>query len=127
MPSRGGTFGRPTPFQAVTRPKVFMTLGFNEPPDNSRTSLKRLPRGSPPWLVSSLSFELGSPRGDLRTEPELDATLTQIQGRLGHVVVPVLIDADGVGMTQAEQIGHATRIQKVVDVHPSAHQNRLQP
>jgi hypothetical protein len=26
MPGRGGTFGRPTPFQAVTRPKVSTTL-----------------------------------------------------------------------------------------------------
>jgi hypothetical protein len=34
MPGRGGTFGRPTPLQAVTRPKVFMTPGFNEHPDN---------------------------------------------------------------------------------------------
>lgn len=34
VPSRGGTSGRPTPFQAVTRPQVFMTPVFNQHPNN---------------------------------------------------------------------------------------------
>ncbi|MGO9956297.1 MAG: hypothetical protein ACLP50_10015 [Solirubrobacteraceae bacterium] len=48
---------------------------------------------------------------DLRPEPELDATLAQIDDRSGHVVVSaaVLKDRDSVG--QAEDVRYVLRIE----------------
>lgn len=68
MPGRGGTFGRPTPFQAVPRPKVFETPVV----DRSSSAVSELPNGDVEllrdatcWLGPAVRLLLLGPRFDL--------------------------------------------------------------
>jgi hypothetical protein len=66
-----------------------------------------------------------SPPLDFRLQPELDATIPEIQDWPRHVGVPVLIDADRVAVGESENLGHAVRIEKVVEVYAPAHATQI--
>jgi hypothetical protein len=57
-----------------------------------------------------LTNDTSRPTLDLRSEPELDATLAQIDDRSGHVVVPTLVLKDRVSMGQAEDVRYVLRV-----------------
>jgi len=61
-----------------------------------------------------MSGLLGCPPLDLRTEPELDAPLAQIDGRPWHVFVLPLVLEHGVPVRQTEDIGDALGVEEIV-------------
>jgi len=62
---------------------------------------------------------------DLRPEPELGPTTTEIHDGSGHVHVAVLIDADRVGMGEAEDAGHIMSVDEVFGSNDRRHALRL--
>jgi hypothetical protein len=65
--------------------------------------------------------QLRGPARDLGTEPELDATLSEIDGRLWHVVIAPLVLADSVAMSEAEDVSDALGVDEIVYRHSSRH------
>ena len=61
-----------------------------------------------------LGSDLRGPVLDFLPKPQLDATVAELAHRTGHIVVPVLIDADGVSMTEAQERCHAAGVEKIL-------------
>jgi hypothetical protein len=57
----------------------------------------------------------------LRLEPQLHATLSEVDDRPRHVGVTVLVHADGVRMRQAEHLSCAMRVAQIIDGDRSRH------
>lgn len=68
---------------------------------------------------------LGGPLLYLCTEPQLRAAVAEVAHRSRHVGVSVLVDADRIAMSDAEEFGNTVRIQKIVNVHLLSHNMRL--
>jgi sirohydrochlorin ferrochelatase len=66
------------------------------------------------------------PSRHLGTQPELDATLSEINGRSWHVVVAPLVLADGVAMSKVQDVGDALCVDEVVDCYLFGHRSSLQ-
>ena len=79
---------------------------------------QRVERARPPATLRRLFF---GPPLYLRLQPELDATIPEIQDRPRHVGVPVLIHADRVAVGESKDLGHAVRVEKVVEIYVSTH------
>ena len=62
---------------------------------------------------------------DLSTEPKLDSPVTEIEDRARHVLVPVLVHADRVAVSEPEQPGDAVGVNQVVEIYLSSHRPRL--
>jgi len=54
------------------------------------------------------------PLRNVGTQPELHATLAEVEYRSWHVVVAALVLEHGVAMREAEQVGDALSIQKIL-------------
>jgi hypothetical protein len=64
-----------------------------------------------------------SPPLDLRTEPELDAALAEIDDGLRHVLVLALVLEYGVAMREFQHVGYALRVEKILGSNPGGHLN----
>jgi hypothetical protein len=64
--------------------------------------------------TTALSSDPLSPSLDLGTEPELDASLTQVDDRLWHVVVPALVLKHGVAVGESEDVSDALCVEKIL-------------
>ena len=73
------------------------------------------------WPSATLRRLFFSPLLYLRLQPELDATVPEIQDRPRHVGVPVLIHADRVAVGESEDLGHAVGVEEVIEVYVSTH------
>jgi hypothetical protein len=118
-PGRGGTFGRATPFQAVTRPKVSTTLVL----DHSSPAVCELlssdvglSRDTTRWLGSAVCLLLLGPRLDLGPKPELDSALAKVDHRLGHGRIAALVKTDAVSLGQSEQLSNPVSVQEIIGV-----------
>jgi hypothetical protein len=69
--------------------------------------------------------ELSCPSFYLRSQPELDATIAKLPNRTRHIAIPMLIDADGVAVGEAEEFRDAVRVKEVIYVYLPAHRVRL--
>lgn len=73
-----------------------------------------------------LRFAAGiGPSSDLRPKPQPRPSASQINDRPRHVRVPALVHADGVAVSQPEQLSDAVRVQKVLYIDLAAHSLRL--
>src|SRR5690242_9029235 len=81
--------------------------------------------GAPPTTGPALGGQLCCPPFDLGAKPKLDAPIAELAHRTRHIVVPVLVDADGVPVGKTEELGNAVCVEEIVDVHLSAHEIRL--
>ena len=100
---------------------------------NSLEQKHRPPVRDPPWARTGSTsdatsrsgaaggVELCGPAGDLRTEPELYATVSEIDNRPWHVVVAPLVLADCVAMSEVQDVSDALRIDEIVDRHSFGH------
>lgn len=70
---------------------------------------------------TTLSGQLCGPLLDLGPKPELDAPITELAHRTRHVVVSVLIHADGVAVGEAEEFRDPVRVKEIVDIYLSTH------
>ena len=64
---------------------------------------------------------------NLGLKPDLGAAVAELNHWSWHVAVPVLVDADGIPMCEAEQIGHAVGVKQIIGVDSPAHISRLLP
>ncbi len=64
---------------------------------------------------------LGRPAFDVGLEPDLHAPVAEVENRAWHVRVPMLVDAHGVAVREAKQIGHAIGVDEIVDVDSLTH------
>jgi hypothetical protein len=65
------------------------------------------------------------PTLDLGSEPELHAPVAELAHRARHVLVPVLIHANGVAVSETEEIGHSICVEEIVDVYLSTHRQEI--
>jgi len=65
--------------------------------------------------------QLCSPTGHLGPQPKLDATLSEIDGRPWHIFVAPLVLANGVAMSEMQDVSDALRIDEIVDRHALGH------
>lgn len=77
------------------------------------------------WASATPDILLSCPHFDLGTQPELDAAASEVQDRPWHVGVSMLIHADCVAVRESKQLGHAVRVEKVVEVYMSAHDTQI--
>ena len=61
------------------------------------------------------------PLFDLRTKPELDAPLPEIEYRLGHIAVSVLVLQHGAAVREPEDLGHALSVDQVLGIDSRRH------
>jgi hypothetical protein len=59
----------------------------------------------------------------LRTEPELDSALAEIDYRLRHILVFALVLKDGVAVGEVEDVGHSLRIEEVFRSDSGGHRD----
>ena len=64
---------------------------------------------------------LGCPAFNVRPEPDLDTAVAEVEDRPWHVRVPVLVDADAVAVSEAQELSHAIGVDEIVDVDSLAH------
>jgi hypothetical protein len=64
---------------------------------------------------------LGCPAFNVRPEPDLDAAVAEVEDRPWHVQVPVLVDADGVAVGEAQELSYAVGVDEIVDVDSLTH------
>jgi hypothetical protein len=62
---------------------------------------------------------------DLRPKPQLGPSIAELADWTRHVVVPVLIHAHGVAVSETEELGDAVCVEEIVDVYLAAHIARL--
>jgi hypothetical protein len=70
---------------------------------------------------TSMGSLAGRPPLDVGTQPELDAALTQIDYWLGHIVVPLLVLADGIPVRQAEDVRNTLRVEQILGCNSRCH------
>jgi hypothetical protein len=86
---------------------------------------ERLPSGTSTGFVATGRLALLIPGHDLRSEPQLDPTVAQIECRSRHVMVTVLVLNDCVRMAQTENLSNHSCIHEIVDIHIAAHSMSL--
>jgi hypothetical protein len=64
---------------------------------------------------------LGRPEFDVGLEPDLHPSVAEIEHRPWHVRIPVLVEAHGVAVGKAEQVGYAVGVDEIIDVDSLAH------
>jgi hypothetical protein len=72
----------------------------------------------------ALRYLLVSPALDFGSEPELYSTLSEVEHRHRHVVIPLLILQDGISVGEAQDLSDALRIEEIVSLD-SDHQASL--
>lgn len=75
-----------------------------ESPAQARWRSTRATTTRPRTTLSSLPC---SPALDLRSKPELDPALPEIEYGVGHIVIALLVLKDGVAVREAEDFGDA--------------------
>jgi hypothetical protein len=76
------------------------------------------PRTAPSAAIGGL---VGGPLLDLRAKPDFHAALTEVDHRSGHVGIPVLVDADCIGMGEVQKLCHAMRVEEIIQGDPTSH------
>jgi hypothetical protein len=130
---------RPRKWVALPRRALSRYLGFRtgrpNPARNPKCGdlrIERLARTTPLARIrlekstvlrwaSAIAGSLVGPNFEVGSKPELYAALAKVNGRLGHLGVSTLVDADSVRMREAEQFGDAVSIQKVIDFDSPRH------
>jgi hypothetical protein len=84
-------------------------------------SARRGPFATGPTLCS----QARRPLLNLGPDPKLGTTVAELPDRPRHVLVSVLVDADGVAVREAEQFCDPVCVKEIVDVYLSTHASRL--
>jgi hypothetical protein len=61
----------------------------------------------------------------LGAEPELHAPVAELAHWTRHVLVPVLVNAHRVAVSETQEFGHSVCVEKIVDVYPSTHRQEI--
>ena len=77
-----------------------------------------------PGAPTATGCQGSGPGPDFWPEPQLDAPLSEVERRLRHVLIAMLVDADGVGVAQAEQLGDVMSVDEFVDIDLPAHRDK---
>ena len=65
------------------------------------------------------------PGGDFGAEPESGSASAAVEEGAGHLGVAALVEVDGGGVGESEELGDVVRVDEVVDVDPAAHNSTL--
>jgi hypothetical protein len=82
-----------------TRTRTFLLQSEDYTPGSTESRLRSSPKGrATGWACSAGRGLLICPSRDLRSEPELDATIAEVDDGAGHVFIAALVQAHAVAV-----------------------------